>query len=160
MAIMCNKHVWNLCNSSRIAVAVVFLLILDGVGVPVAVGSSTTVVPVVADYIVPIMGLSAILAVGNSVCRSRRQQLGTLSSVPQCHQRCWPWHSSWLDPPERSDEAHKAAIQSLIEREILCGEGQQRRCIQIFVVWMGRPTAAWLQSVHLQSLMVFDVSKF
>lgn len=78
------NNVWNLCNSSRIAVAVVFLLILDGVGVPVAVGSSTTVVPVVADYIVPIMGLSAILAVGNSVCRSRRQQLGTLSSVPQC----------------------------------------------------------------------------
>ena len=136
--------------------AVVFLLILDGVGVPVAVGSSTTVVPVVSDYIVPIMGLSAILAVGSSGCAVRPSILKIAAFL--CALRCWPWHSSWLDPLERSDEVQKAAIQSLIGREILCGEGQQRRCIQIFVVWMGRPTAAWLHSVHLKSLSVLQWS--
>ena len=53
----------------RIAIAVVFLLILDGVGVPMAMGSSPSVAPIVSDYIVPVLVLSAILAVGNlSAC--------------------------------------------------------------------------------------------
>jgi len=51
----------------RIAIAVVFLLILDGVGVPMAMGSSPSVAPIVSDYIVPVLILSAIVAVGTSV---------------------------------------------------------------------------------------------
>eukprot|EP00434_Breviolum_minutum_P041248 symbB.v1.2.036691.t1/scaffold5233.1/size29537/4 len=46
-----------------IAIAVVFLLILDGVGVPMAMGSSPSVAPIVSDYIVPVLILSAIVAV-------------------------------------------------------------------------------------------------
>mmetsp|Transcript_59912 Transcript_59912/g.73403 ORF Transcript_59912/g.73403 Transcript_59912/m.73403 type:complete len:250 (+) Transcript_59912:35-784(+) len=69
-----------------IATVVVFLLILDGLGVPMVVGSNAGVLPVVSDYIVPIMGLSAVLA----VLSLAYILLGPTGEIKRGPQTCYP----------------------------------------------------------------------
>lgn len=124
-----------------IAAAVVFLLILDGVGVPVAVGSSTTVVPVVSDYIVPIMGLSAILA----VLALAFILVGPTGEIRRSPQSCYP-------VPDRARDIVWGRTSEEVHSNI-CGLDGQTYCTRCFV-W--RPSGSHHCRVCQRCVSGFD----
>ncbi|CAL1164670.1 unnamed protein product [Cladocopium goreaui] len=124
-----------------IAAAVVFLLILDGVGVPVAVGSSTTVVPVVSDYIVPIMGLSAILA----VLALAFILVGPTGEIRRSPQSCYP-------VPDRARDIVWGRTTEEVHSNI-CGLDGQTYCTRCFV-W--RPSGSHHCRVCQRCVSGFD----